>query len=90
MASTTGPGPLDAAFTAAIRKDGAYPTHLELPGSDALLGTRRAVGVTGTLDGHPFRATLMPSDGARTGSRCARRCAGPSAGPAPGSRSGST
>jgi hypothetical protein len=61
MASTTGPGPLDASFTAAIQQDGAFPTYLELPGSDVLLGTRRAVKVTGTLDGHPFHATLMPS-----------------------------
>ncbi len=53
--------PSDASFTAAIRKDGAFPTYLELPGSDELLGTRRAVKVTGTLDGHPFEATLMPS-----------------------------
>ena len=61
MASTSSPGPLDATFTAAIRKDGAFPTYLELEGSDALLGTRRAVEVAGTLDGHPFEATLMPS-----------------------------
>ncbi len=26
-----------------------------------MLGTRRAVKVAGTLDGHPFAATLMPS-----------------------------
>lgn len=61
MPSASHPGPLDASFTAAIRKDGAFPTYLELPGSDALLGTRRAVKVTGTLDGHAFAATLMPS-----------------------------
>ena len=54
-------GPLDASFTAAIQKDGAFPTFLELVGSDDLLGTRRAVKVAGTLDGHPFEATLMPS-----------------------------
>jgi hypothetical protein len=59
--TASGPGPLDASFTAAIRKDGAFATYLELDGSDALLGTRRAVKVTGTLDGHPFQATLMPS-----------------------------
>ena len=52
---------LDATFTAPIRKDGAFTTYLELDGSDELLGTRRAVKVTGTLDGHPFAATLMPS-----------------------------
>lgn len=61
MPSTSHPEPLDASFTAAIRKDGAFPTFLELTGSDTLLGTRRAVKVAGTLDGHAFAATLMPS-----------------------------
>ena len=53
--------PLDASFTVPIRKDGAFPTYLELAGSAELLGTRRAVKVAGTLDGHSFEATLMPS-----------------------------
>ncbi len=61
MPGTNEPRPLDIRFTAGIRKDGAFPTYLELAGSDAVLGTRRAVKVTGTLDGHPFQATLMPS-----------------------------
>ena len=61
MAGTSPAGPLDASFTAPIRKDGAFPTYLELTGSDAVLGTRRPVKVAGTLDGHPFQATLMPS-----------------------------
>ncbi len=56
-----GTEPLDASFAATIHRDGAFPTYLELTGSDALLGTRRAVKVAGTLDGHPFEATLMPS-----------------------------
>ena len=34
---------------------------LTLVGSDVVLGTRRAVKVEGTIDGHPFAATLMPS-----------------------------
>ncbi len=55
------PQPLDAHFTVPIRKDGAFATYLELPGSEDLLATRRAVKVTGTLDGHPFAAPLMPS-----------------------------
>lgn len=59
--ATRSPEPLDAAFTAAIQEDGAFPRYLELVGSDELLGTRRAVKVAGTLDGHPFEATLMPS-----------------------------
>jgi pimeloyl-ACP methyl ester carboxylesterase len=62
MASKTGhPQLLDEHFPAAIRKDGAFATYLELPGSHVVLNTRRAVKVTGTLDGHPFSATLMPS-----------------------------
>jgi len=43
-AATRGAQPLDASFTASIEKDGAFASYLELPGSDDLLGTRRAVG----------------------------------------------
>ncbi|TKJ19735.1 DUF1905 domain-containing protein [Blastococcus sp. CCUG 61487] len=52
---------LDLTFTAPIEKDGAFPTYLVVPDSAEVLGTRRAVKVTGTADGHPFAATLMPS-----------------------------
>ena len=52
---------IEHTFTAAIEKDGSFPTFLTVPGSPELLGTRRAVKVTGTLDGHDFAATLMPS-----------------------------
>jgi hypothetical protein len=52
---------LDHAFTAPIEKDGAFATYVTVPGSAELLGTRRAVKVSGTIDGHPFTATLMPS-----------------------------
>jgi hypothetical protein len=52
---------IDHVFTSPIEKDGAFATYLELPGSAEALGTRRAVKVGGTLDGHPFTATLMPS-----------------------------
>ena len=55
------PAPLDITFTAPIEKDGAFATYLTVPDSAELLGTRRAVKVTGTTDGHPFAATLMPS-----------------------------
>ena len=61
--SMTPAQPLDGTFRTPIRKDGAFPTYLELDGSAELLGTRRAVKVAGTLDGHPFQATLMPSGG---------------------------
>ncbi|MGY1634869.1 DUF1905 domain-containing protein [Geodermatophilus sp. SYSU D01186] len=59
--TTPFPQPLDVTFTAPIEKDGAFPTYLTVPGSPELLGTRRAVKVAGTTDGHPFAATLMPS-----------------------------
>ena len=52
---------LDATFTAPIEKDGAFATYLTVPGSAELLGTRRPVKVAGTIEGHAFAATLMPS-----------------------------
>jgi hypothetical protein len=55
------PSPLDVTFTAPIEKDGAYPTYLTVPDSAELPGTRRPGKVSGTTDGHPFSATLMPS-----------------------------
>lgn len=59
--SSAKPQTMDHTFTAPIEKDGAFPTFITVPGSAELLGTRRAVKVTGTLDGHEFAATLMPS-----------------------------
>lgn len=56
------PQPLDLTFTAPIEKNGAFPTFVTVPGSAEALGTRRAVKVGGTIDGHEFAATLMPSD----------------------------
>ena len=58
---STPPQPLDLVFTAPIEKDGAFPPYLTVPDSAELLGTRKAVKVTGTADGHEFAATLMPS-----------------------------
>ncbi|WP_346622410.1 DUF1905 domain-containing protein [Blastococcus montanus] len=58
---TTPAQPLDLTFTAPIEKDGAFATFVTVPGSADVLGTRRAVKVTGTIDGHEFAATLMPS-----------------------------
>ena len=58
---STFPQPLDLVFTAPIEKDGAFATFVTLPDSAAALGTRRAVKVGGTIDGHEFAATLMPS-----------------------------
>jgi Domain of unknown function (DUF1905) len=58
---STFPQPLDLVFTAPIEKDGAFPTFVTVPDSAEALGTRRAVKVGGTIDGHAFAATLMPS-----------------------------
>ena len=58
---TTTPRDLDVTFTAPIEKDGAFPTFVTVPDSAEALGTRRAVKVGGTIDGHEFAATLMPS-----------------------------
>jgi Domain of unknown function (DUF1905) len=55
------PAPLDFTFTAPLEKNGAFPTWVTVHGSNDLLGTGRAVRVTGTIDGHEFAATLMPS-----------------------------
>ncbi|MBO1752081.1 DUF1905 domain-containing protein [Actinotalea sp. BY-33] len=55
------PQPLDHRFTAPIEKDGSFATYLTVHGSAELLGTGKAVKITGTIDGHEFAATLMPS-----------------------------
>lgn len=59
--SVAQPHRLDHTFTAPIEKDGAFATYVTVTGSAELLGTRRAVKVAGTIDGHEFEATLMPS-----------------------------
>ena len=60
-AVTSSPRTLDLTFTAPIEKDGAFPTFVTVPDSAELLATRRAVKIGGTIDGHAFAATLMPS-----------------------------
>jgi Domain of unknown function (DUF1905) len=55
------PAVLDHRFSAPIEKDGAFATFVTVPDSEAVLGTRRAVKVGGTIDGHRFTATMMPS-----------------------------
>jgi hypothetical protein len=59
--SKTEETPIDFILTAPLEKDGPFATFIATPGSDEALGTRRAVKVAGTLDGHGFSATLMPS-----------------------------
>lgn len=61
MTASDKPNALDHTVTAEIEKDGTYPTFVTLPESAEVLGTRRPVKVAGTIDGHPFTATLMPS-----------------------------
>jgi hypothetical protein len=62
MAATPKPAQkIDAKFTAPIEIDGAYPTYVTVPNSAELFATRKPVKVGGTIDGHPFTATLMPS-----------------------------
>lgn len=54
--------PIDARFTAAIQRDSAPGgwTIAVMPGSSEIFGTRRPVKVAGTIEGHPFEATLLP------------------------------
>lgn len=53
---------LDVIFTASITKDDVNSgwTCVIWPESATVLGTRKAVKVSGTVDGHDFQATLMP------------------------------
>ena len=53
---------IDTTFTAPIRRDmgpGGW-TVVVMPGSGEYFGTRKPVKVGGTIDGHPFEATLLP------------------------------
>jgi Domain of unknown function (DUF1905) len=53
---------LNLIFTAPLRRN-AQPsgwTTVIMPDSGQLLGTRKPVKVGGDIDGHPFRATLLP------------------------------
>lgn len=53
---------LDVQFTATITKDTVNSgwTCVIWPESAAVLGTRKPVKISGTVDGHDFQATLMP------------------------------
>ena len=53
---------IDTTFTAAIRRNicpGGW-TVVVMPGSGKFFGTRKPIKVAGTIDGHPFQATLLP------------------------------
>ncbi len=58
----TTPQDIDATFTAPITRDVATSgwTIVRMPGSGEFFGTRKPVKVAGTIDGHPFAATLLP------------------------------
>jgi hypothetical protein len=61
MSTPKSPQPIDHNFTATLEKNGSFATYVTVPNSAELLGTRRPVKIGGTIDGHPFTATLMPS-----------------------------
>lgn len=54
---------LDKTFTATIAKgegDSAW-TYVDWPDSADVFGTRKPVKVKGTIDGHAFQATFLPT-----------------------------
>ncbi len=52
---------LDVMFTSAIATEqNSGWTCVVMNGSGDFFGTRKAVKVTGTIDGHPFAATMLP------------------------------
>lgn len=62
MATTQIPQDIDITFTAPIARvdeKGGW-TFVVMPQSGEFFGTRKPVKVAGTIDGHPFRATLLP------------------------------
>ena len=52
---------LDYQFSALLETNETYNIYLTVPRSKEILGTGKAVKVGGTIEGHPFQATLMPS-----------------------------
>ncbi|MCF2530802.1 DUF1905 domain-containing protein [Yinghuangia soli] len=63
--SAPAPGqPIDTTFTGAITKDGTSGwACVVMPGSRDFFGTGKAVKIAGTVDGHPFQATMLPVGG---------------------------
>lgn len=62
MNESKGPLPeLDYQFSAKLKSNDTYKIFVTVPGSKEVLGTGKAVKIGGTVDNHPFQATLMPS-----------------------------
>jgi Domain of unknown function (DUF1905) len=59
--SPTQPTEIDVTFTATITTEANSGwTCVVMPGSGEFFGTRKAVKIAGTIDKHPFNATLLP------------------------------
>lgn len=67
MAALTQPTPLDHHFTAVVLPEfaGVAWTCVLMPNSADIFATRRAVKVTGTVNGCPLQSSLMPTGDGR-------------------------
>ncbi len=55
------PVDIDTTFTTTITTEANSGwTCVVMPDSGTFFGTRKAVKVSGTIDGHPFEATMLP------------------------------